>query len=382
MVRFIAEKYLKKNIAERYAYGKACGVLGILLNVLLAVSKIIAGFAAHSLAVMADGLNNFTDVLSSLISFLGFRFAEKKPDKVHPFGHGRYEYIAGIAVNAVICVFAAALIRSAILKIRRPSFTDWDFLTLGILALSLAVKWYIYRYNHKYAEIYHSETLEACAADARFDILMTTGLMVTMGAERIFALPADGWVSLLIGGYVLYEGIHGFVTSVNPLLGVSPDEKFVEKVTEIVTKHEGILGMHDLSVHDYGPGNLIISLHAEVNAKESLMTVHKWVDEIERELKEQLDAEATIHVDPVQADDPAFLFAANVLSEYLEKHYPECRMHDLHVAESNNGTSVSFDLVIPYDYRVPDETVSEDVRARLEKENIHAQITVDKAEYR
>ena len=310
MVRFIAEKYLKKNIAERYAYGKACGVLGILLNVLLAVSKIIAGFAAHSLAVMADGLNNFTDVLSSLISFLGFRFAEKKPDKVHPFGHGRYEYIAGIAVNAVICVFAAALIRSAILKIRRPSFTDWDFLTLGILAFSLAVKWYIYRYNHKYAEIYHSETLEACAADARFDILMTTGLMVTMGAERLFALPADGWVSLAIGGYVLYEGIHGCIESVNPLLGVSPDEKFVEKVREIVTKHEGILGMHDLSVHDYGPGNLIISLHAEVNAKESLMTVHKWVDEIERELKEQLDAEATIHVDPVQTDDPTFLRAS------------------------------------------------------------------------
>ncbi|MBQ2479104.1 MAG: cation transporter [Erysipelotrichales bacterium] len=387
MIRYLAEKEIARTgksdaLTKRRIYGKTCGIAGIFLNLFLSALKIAAGMIAKSLSVVADGFNNLSDVLSSAASLIGFRLSERKPDKEHPYGHGRYEYIAAVAVTIMILLFGWELGKSAYEKLIHPAFTEWNIWTMAALGISLAVKGYMASYNYVYGKKFESDALLAVAKDSRNDIIATSGIVLTLILERVVKIRPDGVISLLIALFILYSGIRSLKETLDPLIGESPSEEFVGKVREIVSGEKEILGMHDLSVHDYGPGNVMISLHAEVDASKNFAEVHELIDRIEKELKEKLGAEATIHADPVVIDDPVRTEYEKKIRNLLEKEYPGTSFHDLRIRKEAGKTEVEFDLVIPYEEKTPDETIREEIAAKLAEKDVRVLIDVDKSEYR
>ena len=348
--------------AVRRAYGTLCGAVGIGLNLLLFLGKFFAGQLSGSIAVTADAFNNLSDAGSSAVTLLGFRLAGRKPDTEHPFGHGRVEYISGLAVAGLILLMGVELAKSSVDKILHPEEVTFSLLALGILAASVGVKLYMWRYNRSVGRRIRSTAMEATAMDSLSDAASTAAVLLAMLVGKWTGLAVDGYVGLLVALFILFSAYKAAKETLSPLLGQAPDPELVQEIRDIVAAHSTVQGIHDLVVHDYGPGRCMISLHAEVPAHGDIMELHDVIDNIERELAEKLHCQAVIHMDPIVTDDAAVGELRRRVAEAVKQVDPRMTIHDFRMVRGTTHSNLIFDAVLPFSAKKTPEQAAQEIR--------------------
>lgn len=378
---FIKNKDNTSTPEVRKAYGMLCGCTGIALNILLFAGKFFAGFFSGSIAVTADAFNNLSDAGSSLITLVGFQMAGQKPDPHHPFGHGRIEYLSGLFVSAAILLMAYELVRSSFDKILHPRPVEFSVLTIVILLISIAVKLYMAYYNKSIGRKIDSSAMNATATDSLSDALATAVVLAASVTAHFTGFNIDGYCGVLVGLFIFYAGYCAAKDTISPLLGQPPHPDFVKNVERIVMSYEHVKGIHDMVVHDYGPGRVMISLHAEVPAEGSLLVLHDMIDNIEHRLHNELHCEAVIHMDPVIANDEQTNHLKQAVADLLKNFYPEVCFHDFRLVKGPTHTNIIFDIVVPFAYRESDETIADFLKKEIHNidESYSVVIQVDKA---
>ncbi len=353
MVSFFINRLVsnRENISDpsvRRAYGEVCGIYGIAINVLLFLGKLVVGILSGSAAVIADALNNLSDAGSSIVSLAGFRLAAHAPDREHPFGHGRFEYISGMLISSVIVLMGFGLLRSGAEGIISPTEIDLSPALIAVLIASVLLKLYMAFYNNKYGKMLNSSSMRAAAADSLSDCAATGAVLLSSAVSALTSLNIDGWACLLVSVLIIIAGIKSFRETVDPLLGKAPDKDFVGGVKSIVMSHDEALGIHDLAVHDYGPGHTMVSLHVEVDGSGNIYALHESIDAMEREISEKLGCEAIIHMDPVDEADPRLeKMKAQTLKLLRERIDAGISIHDFRIVPCPNGTRLIFDAAVP-----------------------------------
>lgn len=354
------------NPEVRKAYGTLCGLTGIFLNVCLFAGKYFAGIISGSIAITADAFNNLSDAGSSFITLVGFWLAGKKPDPDHPFGHGRFEYLSGLAVSMAILLMGFELGKSSIQKIFHPQAVDTSTLAMGILVISILVKGYMAIYNRVIGNKIDSAAMRATSADSTSDMVATTVVFLSMLVNRFAHINIDGICGVLVALFILYTGIEAARETLGALLGTAPDPEFVQNIKDLVMAHEEIQGIHDLIVHDYGPGRRMISLHAEVPGDGDIFVLHDLIDCIERELRQKLQCEATIHMDPIEVDNEQLNeMKVRVLQE-LKCISESISIHDFRMVQGPTHTNLIFDVVVPYGMKKTDAQIKEQIEQIVE----------------
>ena len=355
-------------------------MVGIFLNILLFCGKFFAGTISHSIAVTADAFNNLSDAGSSAVTLIGFKLAGAKPDSEHPFGHGRIEYVSGLIVAAAILLMAYELIRDSIIKIIHPEETEFSVMGVVILIISILVKLYMYLYNSGVAKKIDSAAMKATATDSLSDTCATAVVLVAALIGHFTGIYVDGYCGALVGVFIMFAGIGAAKDTLNPLLGQPPEEEFVQKIDQIVMAHEEICGIHDLIVHDYGPGRQMVSLHAEVPAEGNILEIHDIIDNVENELKEKLGCDATIHMDPIVTSDEHVSEMKAAVISIIKGIDERINMHDFRVVTGPTHTNIIFDVLIPYKFQIQDDElaarITSQVRERLGN-NYYVVIKVD-----
>ena len=370
MIKLLTKLFIKDhenvtNAAVRRAYGTMCSLYGIFLNLLLFAGKYFAGVISGSVAITADAFNNLSDAGSSIITLLGFAIAGKKPDPDHPFGHGRAEYLAGLVLSAVIILMGFELVKSSFEKILHPEPISSGLLPAIILVCSILVKFYMCLYNRSVGKKINSAAMQATATDSLSDSVATTVVLLSMGVSYFFHVNIDGYAGLLVAVFILYAGFNAAKDTVSPLLGQAPDPEFVQQVADIVTAHSEVVGIHDLVVHDYGPGRVMVSLHAEVRGDGNIFDLHDAIDTAETELKEQLGCIATIHMDPIEADNTEVRQMRAAVAETLKELDDVISIHDFRMVPGPTHTNLIFDAVVPADYKKSDEELAASIRQQI-----------------
>ena len=352
MITFLASLFIKdsKNYKEpsvRQAYGVLSGAVGIGLNILLFFGKWLAGTISGSIAITAEAFNNLSDAGSSIITLIGFRLSGQEPDPEHPFGHGRMEYISGLLVSVAILVMGFELIGSSIGKLRSPEPIESSALVFGILIASILVKLYMFFYNHSLSKKIESAAMKATSVDSLSDTVATTLVLIATLISKYTGLLLDGWFGILVGLFILYTGGSTLKETIDLLLGQPPKQEFIDEVKEIVLGHSMVHGVHDLIVHDYGPGRVMISLHAEVDVNGDIQDIHEQIDHIEHELQEKLHCSATIHMDPIVTDDKEVLAMKAKVEEMVHFLDESFSMHDFRMVKGSTRTNLIFDVEVP-----------------------------------
>ena len=348
--------------AVRRAWGALCGFVGIGLNILLFAGKLAAGALSGSIAITADAFNNLSDAGSSVVTLLGFRLAGKKPDAGHPFGHGRLEYVSGLIVAGLILLMGAELAKSSVDKILHPEAVTFSWLAAGILLASIGVKLYMYLYNRAVGKKIKSAAMSATAADSLSDTAATSAVLLAMVIGKLTDVQLDGWVGLVVALFILWSAVQAARDTISPLLGQAPDPMLVKEIESLVMAHDTVVGIHDLVVHDYGPGRCIISLHAEVPADEQVLELHDVIDNIEEELAQKLHCEAVIHMDPVVVGDPTVTALHQQVAALVKTIDPRITIHDFRMVPGQTHTNLIFDAVIPFDERLTRQQVADRIR--------------------
>ena len=369
MISLLARLFLKPEgrdeTALRKGYGILCGAVGIGLNILLFAGKFFAGTIAGSIAITADAFNNLSDAGSSFVTLLGFQLAGQKPDSDHPFGHGRIEYLSGLAVSMLIILMGFELAKSSLDKILHPAPVDSSWLVIAILCVSICVKLYMAFYNRSLGKKLNAPAMLATAADSLSDSIATTAVLIATLVGRFSGLMIDGWCGILVAAFILWSGFNAAKDTVNPLLGTPPTHEFVEQIKELVMAHPAIIGIHDLIVHDYGPGRVMISLHAEVSASGNVLDLHDEIDNVESELREKLGCEAVIHMDPIVTDDGVTGETRKRVASLVHCIDDEINIHDFRMVAGPSHTNVIFDAVVPYGFRLTDSEVEEKIKTAV-----------------
>ena len=369
MISLLARLFLKPEgrdeTALRKGYGILCGAVGIGLNILLFAGKFFAGTIAGSIAITADAFNNLSDAGSSFVTLLGFQLAGQKPDSDHPFGHGRIEYLSGLAVSMLIILMGFELAKSSLDKILHPAPVDSSWLVIAILCVSICVKLYMAFYNRSLGKKLNAPAMLATAADSLSDSIATTAVLIATLVGRFSGLMIDGWCGILVAAFILWSGFNAAKDTVNPLLGTPPTHEFVEQIKELVMAHPAIIGIHDLIVHDYGPGRVMISLHAEVSASENVLELHDEIDNVESELREKLGCEAVIHMDPIVTDDGITEETRERVAALVHCIDDAINIHDFRMVAGPSHTNVIFDAVVPYGFRLTDSEVEEKIKTAV-----------------
>ncbi|MBR5251384.1 MAG: cation transporter [Oscillospiraceae bacterium] len=387
MVKILAKLFIKNsdditNPQVRGAYGMLCGALGIFLNVLLFAGKFFAGTISNSVSITADAFNNLSDAGSSAITLIGFKLAGQKPDPEHPFGHGRMEYLSGLVVAMAILLMGYELVTSSIDKIIHPQAVEFSVISAVILVVSIGVKLYMGIYNKKIGTQIDSAAMKATGADCTSDCIATAVVLVAAVVGHFTNLVIDGWCGLLVSLFIIKAGIEAARDTITPLLGQKPDEELVDSIYTIVMAHPEVLGVHDLIVHDYGPGRLMITLHAEVSASADLMCTHDAIDNIENELCEKLGCQATIHMDPIADDDEKVVEIRDRIALGITELYNgEVSIHDFRMVEGPTHTNVIFDIVIPHSFGHTEAQVEAEVKKNVAEMDGGIYRAVVKVEY-
>lgn len=378
---FIPDRENKKDPKVRKAYGVLCSALGIALNLLLFAAKALTGLVSGSIAILADAFNNLSDAGSSIITLIGFCFGALAPDRGHPFGHGRAEYLSGLAVAGIILLMGAELIRTSLSRILHPAALACHPATIALLAVSILVKLYMYFYNRKTADQIQSAAMRAAATDSLGDVLATGAVLAATLAEYFAHIHADGWCGLLVGAFIFYAGLRAARDTINPLLGQAPDPDFVKKVEQIVRSEPLILDLHDLIVHNYGPGRTMISLHAEVSADGDLLQLHDAIDAVERRLQQELSCSAVIHMDPLATHDEETLRLKQRMTDAVHEIDPALKLHDFRIVKGRTHTRIIFDVLVPYQFPFTDSQIISilDAKAKQMDPSYETAIDVDKA---
>ena len=350
----------------RQAYGTLCGIVGIALNLLLFAGKFFSGTISGSIAITADAFNNLSDAGSSVVTLIGFKLSGRKADTGHPFGHGRMEYLSGLIVAGLIIIMGIELGKSSLTKILHPAAVEFSLLSVGILAVSICVKVYMSIYNRHVGKKIHSAAMAATAIDSLSDTAATTAVLIATLVAKWTDWQIDGWVGIMVALFILYAGWRAAKETLDLLLGQPPEEAFVRQIIAIVMNHPHIIGMHDLVVHDYGPGRLMISLHAEVPAEGDIMELHDEIDNAERGLAEKLNCHAVIHMDPVITNDNGATAAVKEkvcgAVKDLDSHI---KIHDFRMVTGPTHTNVIFDAVVPFEFRMTNQETEEKIRAAV-----------------
>ena len=356
MTQFLIRCFIKrpddvKDAAVRTAYGNLASLVGMACNILLCIGKLLAGTLFGSIAIMADALNNLSDASSNVVSLIGFRLAAKAPDAEHPYGHARYEYLAGLVVSVTILAIGLSLLKESALKVLHPTPVAFSWLSIGVLAASILVKLWLSGFNRAVGKKINSETLMATAADSRNDVL-TTGavLLSTILCSLTGYGIMDGMMGVGVAAFILWSGWGLVMDTLSPLLGESPSPELVEHIERTVMSYPGVLGMHDLMVHDYGPGHQFASLHVEFPAETDPLTAHDVIDNIENDFLKKDRLQVTIHYDPIVTADASVGVLRARLQEHARQLDPQLSIHDLRIVPGDSHTNVLFDLVFPAGY--------------------------------
>lgn len=382
MITFLSHIFIKNsedtaNPRVRQAYGMLCGCMGIVFNLLLFLGKFTAGTVSNSIAITADAFNNLSDAGSSIITLIGFRMAGQKPDPDHPFGHGRIEYISGFLVSIIILIMGFELLKSSFLKILHPEDLSYSPMVLVILLASILVKCYMAFYNRKIGQKIDSAAMKATAADSLSDTAATAVVLISTLIAHFTGLKIDGWCGLLVGVFICYAGYNAARDTISPLLGQAPDPEFVQQISDIVMSYEGVIGIHDLIVHNYGPGRVLISLHAEVPADGDILTLHDMIDLIEHKLRDTLHCSAVIHMDPVCMGDEETGHLKELVEKYLKTINCKLSIHDFRLVKGPTHTNVIFDISVPYEMKITDEELISSVTNMLKKEDSNYFTVID-----
>ena len=370
MIKLLASLFIKDrenytSPAVRQAYGTLCGAVGIGLNILLFLGKWIAGFLSGSIAITADAFNNLSDAGSSIITLIGFRISGQRPDSEHPFGHGRMEYISGFLVSVAILIMGFELVKSSINKLIHPEPVESSPVIIAILAASILVKVYMFYYNRSVGKKIGSAAMNATAMDSLSDTVSTALVLGATLISQFTGLLLDGWFGILVGLFILYTGATTIKETMDLLLGQPPKQEFIDEIREIVTSHKLVYGIHDLIVHDYGPGRVMISLHAEVDADGDIQTIHEQIDHIENELQEKLHCSATIHMDPIVTDDKEVLEMKQKVKELVLETDDTFSMHDFRMVKGPTSTNLIFDVSVPSGCQKTDNEILNSLKEKI-----------------
>lgn len=377
---FIKDKENIQSPVVRHAYGVLCSIMGIIINIILFAFKLFAGTISHSIAITADAFNNLSDAGSSIITLIGFKLAASKPDEDHPFGHGRIEYISGLFVSVMILFMGFELTKSSFIKIFNPLELEFSPIIVVILAVSILAKFYMAFYNFKIGRKINSAAMKATATDSLSDTISTLVVLVATVISAYSPYHVDGICGTIVGIFILIAGIRAAKETIDPLLGTAPDPELVQQIEDIVMSYELVIGIHDLMVHNYGPGRTIISLHAEVPSDGDLLQMHDTIDLIEHRLHRELMCNSVIHMDPICIHDQLTQELKQMVNHILQIIDPVLTMHDFRIVTGPTHTNLIFDVVAPYRYKLTDEQLSALISYKIKEHNesYFAVIDIDK----
>lgn len=376
--RFIKNYQDTKNANVRTSVGKLSGIVGILNNLFLFVIKFLIGTIVHSVSIQADGVNNLTDAGSNIISILSFHLSNKPADKDHPFGHERTETIASLFVGILILVLGFETAKESISKVIHPGSIDFRIASVIILLISIMIKFWMYAYNKKLSKAYDSSLLEATALDSISDVCGTTAVLVSTLLSPVLHFNLDGYMGIVVSGIILY-GAYGLLRDmINSLIGEAPDPELVHNIVDMIMAHPAILGVHDMMLHNYGPNKIFASAHVEVDSSKDIFETHDHIDNIEREVKENMNIDLVLHMDPVKVNDPETeLYRAKVV-EAIHQIDPKWGFHDFRIVSGPTHVNLVFDLVIPFEEKYTQEEIEEMLLKHIESDKkIYLVLTID-----
>ena len=380
LLRLFVKNYTDtKNPAVRTQYGKLAGWVGIFCNLLLFTGKLLVGTICKSVSITADAVNNLSDASSSVVTLLGFKFSGKPADPEHPYGHHRMEYLSGLCVAAMILLIGAELVKTSAARILHPQPVEFSPALVLVLVGSILLKLWMAGFNRGLGADIDSAALAATAADSRNDVIATGAVLVSCAVGKLTGVKIDGWAGLLVALFILWSGIGIARDTINPLLGMAPDEQLVRAITQTLLAHEKVLGVHDLMIHDYGPGRRFASAHVEMDYHEDVLDAHELIDEMEREVQKSLGVELVIHYDPIVTDDKELSRIRAQIAEILRRVDPDLAVHDFRMVRGSRHTNVIFDMVLPFSMESRKQELRELVERELQTDGkqYHAVITFD-----
>ena len=378
---FVKDSKNTSDPAVRKRYGYLGAFTGIVLNILLFLGKLIAGILSGGISVIADAFNNLSDAGSSIMTFVGFKMAGMPADSEHPYGHGRMEYVSGIIISFIIMMMGFELGKSSFEKIFSPEKSEFSILAVSVLGASLLVKLWMALFNTKLGRKIDSATMKAAAADSLSDCISTSVVIICMFIQLFSGFELDSYAGIIVALFILYTGFNTFKESLTPLLGAKPKKELVEEIENTVMNYDGIVGVHDLMVHDYGVGRMVISLHAEISSKTDIMLAHELIDLIEDDLREKYRCSVTIHMDPVVVDDKKADEVKKVVLDIIKNIDNSLTIHDFRITDGVSRINVIFDLVTPFGFRYKDGELALMIKnAIAEKDGrLNAVITVERS---
>ncbi len=371
-----------KNTSDtkvRSAYGRLSGITGIVCNTLLCLGKFLAGTLSGSVSITADAINNLSDAATSIVNLVGFYLAGKSADEEHPFGHARFEYISGLVVAFTILLIGVELLRNSVDKILHPSSVVFSWLSVGILVSSILVKCWMAHFNRILGKAISSTALIATAADSRNDVLSTAGVLAAAIISHFVHIELDGYVGVAVALFILYSGYGLIRDTLDPLLGKAPDEALVNRIQQKIMSYPGVLGTHDLMIHDYGPGRQFASVHVEVAAEEDILESHDIIDCIERDFMEQEQLHMVIHMDPIVTDNSQVGLMRQFLTDTVQTIHPSLTIHDLRIVEGTTHSNLIFDCVRPHELAMTDSALKERISGLVRESypDMYCVITID-----
>lgn len=370
MMRFLV-KHLIPNYEDihdakiRTKYGNLTSFVGILANLVLFLGKFLIGTLANSVSITADAVNNLSDAGSSMISLISFKLSNRPADEEHPFGHARYEYIASMIVGILILFLGIELVQNSLDKIIHPQTIAFSLLSIGILIASILVKFWMYAYNRYYGKQLNSSVMSATAADSLSDCMATAAVLASTCISPLIHFNLDGYMGVLVAIFIITAGIKIVKETLNSLLGASPSREEVMEIVDLIKSHEGVLGIHDLMIHDYGPNNRFASVHVEVSAKEDIFISHDMIDNIEREIHEKLQIQMVIHMDPIDVDDEETNTMRETMKNIVTSIDPSLSIHDFRMVKGNTHTNLIFDCLVPYQIKLTTNQIMDQINEQL-----------------
>lgn len=364
----------------RRAYGTLVSVVGIILNLILAAGKLTVGLLTGALSVQADAVNNLSDAGSQIISLVTFRMAAKPADREHPFGHARIEYVASLIVSFLILLIGWELLSESFNKVLHPSETIFSWISVGVLAASVLVKVWLYFFNKKIAKKINSSVMRATAADSLSDAGATFAVLVSTLIFKFTRFDIDAYMGILVAVLIMIAGIKILNETKNSILGEQPSEETIAQITEVVSRYPDALGIHDLVVHNYGPGRNMVSLHIEVDGRKDIFKSHDMIDCIEQVLRREYGMEATVHMDPIITNDPLVEELRSMTAKLVQEIDPALMIHDFRIVPGETHTNLIFDIAVPFEVKLTDEALCQKIGVMIheQREDCFAVMTIDR----
>ena len=382
---FLARLFIKnhkdvENVKVREQFGRLGGIIGIIVNVFLFAAKFTVGTLSGSVSVVADAVNNLSDAGSSIISLMSFKMAAKPADNTHPFGHARIEYISSSIVAVVIMFIGFELIKTSIEKIIHPQPIDFSSIALTVLVLSIFVKLWLFYFNRRLGKRINSMIMQATAADSMADVMSTSAVFVSAVISRLTSINPDAYIGIAVAIFIIYSAIQILRETMNRILGQAPSEELIKRIESFILSYDGVIGIHDLVVHDYGPHNTFASVHVEVDANTDVLVSHDLIDNIEREISNEYNMNMVIHMDPIVTDDPFVNELQKMTEEVVSGIDNTLSIHDFRVVKGPTHYNLIFDVTVPFDCKICIKEITEQIKQRIHEKDksLYAVVTIDR----